>query len=309
MASIEDHPTVLEPQTPESTTNSSLESYLPSDLDLDDFSDNEQQIQKAMAYLKFYEMKKDHVTPSVRSVTEKFGVPRTTFRERMHGVQPKATSNAAKSHFSASETEVLISLITVSAERGFPLTIKSLCDTANYILLAKHKGVIDFTALSSPNNIFDELGDAENAPRVGKNWAKRWIKKHDDRIKRYRARKLDSQRARAVNPENIGHWFSLVRSIYVREGDKEDGEVEGTMTPDRIYGMDETCGWFDNAGRSMVLGGKGKKNQYLTRKSSRESATLIVSSCADGSVLKPFCIFSARKMHKEWKKINPLEAR
>jgi hypothetical protein len=80
------------------------------------------------------------------------------------------------------------------------------------------------------------------------------------------------------------------------------------MTPDRIYGMDETCGWFDHAGRSTVLGGKGKNNQYLTRKSSRESTTLIVSSCADGSVLKPFCIFSAKKMSKEWKKINPLEA-
>jgi hypothetical protein len=47
------------------------------------------------------------------------------------------------------------------------LTINSLCDTANYILLAKHKGVVDLTSLSSPNDIFDDPGDAENAPRVG----------------------------------------------------------------------------------------------------------------------------------------------
>jgi len=174
MAGIEHNPTILESQTPESTTDSSLESYLLEDLDLDEFSENEQQIQRAMAYLKSYEMKKGPDMLSVRSVVEIFGVPHTTLHDRMNGVQPKAITNAAKSHFSDAETEVLISLIMTSAERGFPLTINSLCDTANYILLAKHKGVVDFTSLSSPNDIFDNPGpgNAENTPRVGKNWAK-----------------------------------------------------------------------------------------------------------------------------------------
>jgi hypothetical protein len=116
MADIEHDPTILEPQTPDSTTNSSLESYLPDDLDLDQFSEDEQQIQKAMAYLDYFKTKKGHDIPSVRSVVEKFGVPRTTLRDRMNGVQPKAIANAAKSHFSDAETEVLISLITTSAE-------------------------------------------------------------------------------------------------------------------------------------------------------------------------------------------------
>jgi hypothetical protein len=309
MATSDDQASDISSNSLDQYSSSDVESFLPSDLDLDTYSDDEQRIQKAVAYLKYCKLKEDREVPSVRSLIDKFGVPRSTLRDRLQGVPPKSVANASKAHFTTAETEVLISLIVVSAQRGFPLTPSNLCDTANYLLLAKSKNIADLTTLMSQNTLFDDPDAIEAAPKVGKNWAKRWLKKHNDRVKKYKGRKLDSQRAQALNPENVGHWFSLVREVYAREGDKKDGETEGDMTPDRIYGMDETCGWFDHPGKTTVLGGKGKKNQYQTRKSSRESVTLIVSTCADGSAIRPFCIFSAKRLGKEWHRINPLRAK
>lgn len=285
------------------SSNSSLESFLPSDLDLDDYSEGEQRVQRAVAYLKFCKNRGDIKPPSVRTVALQFGAPRSTVGTRLNGIQPKAISNAAKSHFTNAETEVLIDLISVTAERGFPLSLNSLRDTADYILLAKYKGIVDFTTLTGRNTLYDDVDAVEKAPKVGKHWAKRWLNKNGDRVKKYKGRKLDSVRANALNPENVGHWFSLVRDVYVREGE------DGVMQPQYLYGMDETCGWFDYDGEVLVLGGRGKKNQYSTRKQNRESATLIVSTCADGTVLKPFCIFSAKTIRKEWVATNPLDAR
>jgi hypothetical protein len=71
--------------------------------------------------------------------------------------------------------------------------------------------------------------------------------------------------------------------------------------------MDETCGWGDTAGSTRVIGGRGKKNQYLAQPQSQESTTLIVSTCANGGVLKPYCIFAA-SLKQEWSEDNPLKA-
>jgi hypothetical protein len=131
---------------------------------------------------------------------------------------------------------------------------------------------------------------------------------HHDKVQKYWSRTLDAQRAKALNPENVREWFSLLRQVYVREGDKVDGEEEGVMTEDRIYSMDETCGWGDTAASERVIGGRGKKNQYFVRPTSRESTTLIVSTCADGRVLRPFCIFAASALRQEWISNNPLNA-
>jgi hypothetical protein len=264
-----------------------------------------------VAFINHAKTKEDIKQPSMRSVATKFNVPRSTLGKRLAGVLPKAASNAAKALFTDAETEVLIGLIIVSAERGFPLSLTTLHDMADHLLLAKHKGIVDLTTASADDTLYDDPIAVEEAPKVGKNWAKRWLTKHSERIKKYKARKLDAQRARALNPENVAHWFSLVEGVYEREAKPAAGGEDGAkpeMDPGLIYGMDETCGWFDYTGQSLVLGGIGKKNQYSTRKQSRESATLIVSTCADGSVLQPFCIFSAKKVNPKWVASNPLNA-
>jgi len=192
MASVTDQNTENPSYTSSSSSNSGLESFLPSDLDLDNFSEGEQRVQKAVAYLKFCENQGNIKTPSVRAVALQFGAPRSTVGDRRNGIQPKAISNAAKSHFTDAETEVLIDLISVTAERGFPLSLSSLQDTADYILLAKYKGIVDFTTLTGRNTLYDDVEAVEKAPKVGKHWAKRWLKKNEDRVKKYKARKLDS---------------------------------------------------------------------------------------------------------------------
>lgn len=92
------------------------------------------------------------------------------------------------------------------------------------------------------------------------------------------------------------------------QGDKAEGESEGDMPAKCVYSMDETCRWGDSAATTQVLGGKGKKNQYFVQKHSCESATLIVTTCANGNVLCPYCIFAASALKDEWTQDNPLNA-
>jgi hypothetical protein len=104
----------------------------------------------------------------------------------------------------------------------------------------------------------------------------------------------------------------MMREVYVCEGDSvadKDGELSSVMPPERIIGMDETCGWGNTAAKVKVLGATGSKNHYVTRTESRESTTLIVTVCATGQVLKPFCIFATTKLCADWTADNPLDAK
>jgi hypothetical protein len=281
------------------------------DLDWDDLSDDEQAVQQAVAFIRH----QDQSPPappdkplSHRSIMFGFGAPRTTTQARLKGRLYKPQSNAYKRHFTPAEDNILIDLLVQSAERGFPLTEDRLRDTANHLLLVKHAGNHIVSDISDQHTLYDNPELVENAPQVGVNWPSRWLHMHHDKVQKYWSRTLDAQRAKALNPENVREWFSLLRQVYVREGDKVDGEEEGVMTEDRIYSMDETCGWGDTAASERVIGGRGKKNQYFVRPTSRESTTLIVSTCADGRVLRPFCIFAASALRQEWISNNPLNA-
>jgi hypothetical protein len=188
---------------------------------------------------------------------------------------------------------------------------------ANHLLLAKYYGTVDLMNLSEQGSFYDDADAVERAPKVGKKWASRWLAEHHNHIKKYKAHKLESQRAKALNLESVSHWFSLVQGIYASEVKKNENGAEGDdnsedggaskMDPGLLYGMDETCGWFDYAGQTMVLGGVGKKNQYSTCKQSRDSATLIVSTCADGTALRSMCIFGGKSVRADWVKSNPLD--
>jgi len=134
---------------------------------------------------------------------------------------------------------------------------------------------------------------------VGKSWPDRWLKKHDKCVRKYYGHSLDKIRANAVNPDNINHWFGLLKEVLDRE----------EFVPELIYGMDETCGWGDTKERQKVLGKPGKKTQVQQRSINRESTTLIVSVSASGVALAPYCIFQGGKVNPSWLKKNPLNAK
>ena len=116
---------------------------------------------------------------------------------------------------------------------------------------------------------------------------------------KYYACSLDKTRANAVNPENIKHWFELLKSVLEHEG----------FEPDMIFGMDETCGWGDTSERQQVLGPTGQRAQSAQRAINRESTTLIVTVSATGEALCPYCIFKGTKVKGSWIHVNPLNAK
>jgi hypothetical protein len=73
--------------------------------------------------------------------------------------------------------------------------------------------------------------------------------------------------------------------------------------------MDETCGWGNTAAKVKVIGATGSKNHHVTRTERHKSTTLVVTVCATGQVLKPFCIFAAAKLHADWTADNPLDSK
>lgn len=237
---------------------------------------------------------------SITKLAENYNIPRTTLQDRLNGKLPKAQSNAAKSHFTEAESEKLIDLIRTTADQGFPLTIRRLQELANHLLLAKHCGMVPPRSALDPSTIPLLSSDtAAHAPQVGQNWAERWLKKYDTQVRKYYARGLDRNRANAVNPQNIAHWYDLLHEVQGRE----------QFTPDLIFGMDETCGWGDTSERQQVLGGSGKRTQAAQRSMNRESTTLIVATSAVGVALRPYAIFKGTKVKASWSQKNPLDAK
>jgi hypothetical protein len=273
---------------------------------------HEQRMEMAIKYLQDPVAMSAPGSLSQRHICKLLSLDRGTLAGRLKGAQPKAIANAEKSLFTDAESGVIVDLITSSAAQGFPLTHASLEDVANYVLLAKHCGLTDPTSIPRDDTLFRDPTANRNAPKVGKNWADRWLKKYGEKVKTFWSGSLDAKRAQAINPTSIGHWFSLMRDVYEREGDvvpDANGELSSIMPPERIFGMDETCGWGNTAAKVKVIGPTGSKNHYVTRTESRESTTLIVTVCATGQVLKPFCIFAAAKLRPDWMADNPLDAK
>src|ERR1700761_4469449 len=74
--------------------------------------------------------------PSLTHIALQFGVNRQTLHNRYKGMPSIAEFNAKKSHFSESESKVLIDLVLRQAQRGFPLTNRLIEEHANLILRA-----------------------------------------------------------------------------------------------------------------------------------------------------------------------------
>lgn len=110
---------------------------------------------------------------------------------------------------------------------------------------------------------------------------------------------LTKDRARAVNPNTVRSWFEMIQRQVVVPG----------ILPQNQYGMDETNFLEGQEHKIRVAGRKGQKNTYKHHGGSRKSCTVIVTICADGTVLKPTIIFKGTKLLRRWGEVNPLAAK
>jgi len=65
---------------------------------------------------------------------------------------------------------------------------------------------------------------------------------------------------------------------------------------------------MDNQGRIQVIAPADMKQVHHQSNSLRESLTLLVSTCADGTSYPPTAIFRGKNLLEEWVIDNPLEA-
>jgi len=85
------------------------------------------------------------------------------------------------------------------------------------------------------------------------------------------------QRAQALNPEAVKHWFNMVEELIV----KTDIQREN------IYGMDESGFPAGEPGKQCIIGARGTNTQHKQGGADCENTTAIIAICANGTSLCP----------------------
>ncbi|KAF9495920.1 hypothetical protein BDN71DRAFT_1390538, partial [Pleurotus eryngii] len=96
--------------------------------------------------------------------------------------------------------------------------------------------------------------------------------------------------ARALNPEVVKHWFEVVKKEMIKKGFKLEN----------IYGIDESGFLPSNLGREWVCVRRGTKTQHKSGSTNRENVTVLITICADRTVLAPSIIFKGKKFLAKW---------
>ena len=213
--------------------------------------------------------------------------PNTVLR-RANGGRSIRKFNAEKSWLTEAEEKMVSDYAMELANRGFPLSHGRLKEHVDEIAHARYGPERD------SNQCFPESG-------VGEHWTGRFIERHPE-LQTYWTRGLDHSRARAVNPVTKAAFFEL----YAKTVEGKGGD--DVITPDLIWGADETGFQEGIGGKERVVGPRGKKVQHQQRGGDRENITAMIGICADGTSIPPAVIFKGQSFQTRWKQDNPLNA-
>jgi hypothetical protein len=183
------------------------------------------------------------------------------------------TGHTRSSREAPAEEATLVDFLEESGACGFPQTLQNIEHYANLI----RRGSLG--------------SDCED---VGQHWAARFLDRHHDRICTTWSKPLDTQRARAMNPEAKKKWFELLDEFLVKAG----------VAPENIYAMDEMGCPPSDQGTERVLSSRGTKTQHRQGGADRENVTALLTICANGTVLRPMIIFKGRNFMQKWQQDN-----
>ncbi|CAA7258476.1 unnamed protein product [Cyclocybe aegerita] len=186
------------------------------------------------------------------------------------------------SHLSAVEEEEVVNYLIETAAQGFGLSHHRLKEHVIELCQA-HYGT--------------------SFPGLGKHWSHRFVEQHHECLHVYWTWPLHDVRGKAANPENHKAWCDLVENVQLH------GDEGNTIAPENTYTLDE-AGFQANGdeGEERVIGGAGKNVQYQQQAGMRETTTVIVNICADGTAIPPAILFSGKGFAVRWKQDNPAEA-
>lgn len=203
---------------------------------------------------------------SQRSAAKIYKVPRATLSAKMTGRTYRLETKANRHKLNDLEEETLIRYILDLDSREFAPRLASVEDMANLLL------------------------ESRGEPRVGKNWAYRFVQRQPELKTRFN-RVYDFQRVLCEDPELISAWFRLVQNMRAKYGVldcdfynfDETGFIMGVISPAMVITRANRCG-------------KGKAIQP----GNREWATTIVCINGEGWSIPPFLVVQGKYHLSNW---------
>ena len=161
--------------------------------------DQEKVLQAAVLAYAHEQLKPDGRGEGLRTIARKYQIPNRwrTILDRYDGGRSMSEAHEDQMKLTNAQELVLVNLLEESANRGFPQGKKEIEQFANVI------------------------GDAHRGltwEDVGGEWVSRFLTRHRDPLQTHWSKPLDTQRARALNPEAVADWFSLVKQFIVDVG-------------------------------------------------------------------------------------------
>ena len=213
---------------------------------------------------------------SIRAAAKAYEVPKSTFTDRLRGVQTRRVSQLSNRKLTETEENALIQWIVDLSERGHPVRILHIEHMANQLLS-------------------ERVGPGST---VGKSWAQRFVTRNDQ-IRTIRYRKYDYERALCEDPEKIREWFDLVRNTINKYG----------ITSADMWNFDETGFQMGVLGSATVVTkADSDRRQSYIQAGNREWVTTIEAINAEGQAIPPMIIFKGKMHQAAWYEPDRLDS-
>jgi hypothetical protein len=203
----------------------------------------------------------------IRGASRKYGVPRGTIQDRLHGRVKEAPRRMGPATVLTQDEEThLENWLTELAKCGFPQKKNDLFTSVQKIVSAKNK----------------KTPFKQNRP--GEKWYRAFIRRHP-KLSLREAEGLTKARS-IITEESIKKWFRELKQFL-----EESQVLDILEDPSRIFNGDETS--FSMCPKSgKVLAPKGYKNIYEVKKGNeKETITVLLVFSADGRTLTPMVVF------------------
>lgn len=222
---------------------------------------------------------RDNKTP-LSTAAKRFSVPRNTLRSRVlnGNVSNRQTGKGATLN-AAVEDELVRHLLLLDA-KGFGLTVTDVRELA--------------FKYAQRNNITHKFNCSKQM--AGYDWVYSFLERHPNLSVR-KAQGLSYARSRGLNKEEVGKFFTNLRTMYDTLDLWED--------PGRIFNADET-GLQLIFKPGKVISPKGKKDVYhATTGEKGSTVTVMVCSSATGNPIPPFVIMKGVRQKPSYSKGLP----
>lgn len=162
----------------------------------------------------------------VRAIAKKHGIEKCykTIINRYNNMWSTTEAHEDQQNLTAAEEAVLVDFLMQSADRGFPQSRRNITQYANLI---------------RDNRL------EKDCMQIGDTWVGRFLERHRDRLQMHWSKPLDTQRGQSMNPEAKEKWFELLEEFVVKAG----------ISPEDLYGMDETGCPPSDQGTKRICGG------------------------------------------------------